>query len=74
VIVKILPKGAWIHRGLKIGDIIIEANQEPVSAPEDLKIIISNHSKQKRKSILLLISRMGQKTFLSMPLDDKKDK
>ncbi len=69
VIVKILPKGLWTHRGLKIGDIIVEANQEPISSLEDLQKVINNHSK--RKSILLLISRLGQKTFISMPLNIK---
>jgi serine protease Do len=71
VIVKISPKGLWTRRGLQKGDVIMEANQEFVGAPEVLEKIVKRAIKQKRKSVFLLISRSGQLIFMTLPIIEK---
>lgn len=57
--------------GIKRGDIIISANQNLVTTPEDLYKIIDDAKKNHRKSVMLFISRAGGSVFLSLPILNK---
>ncbi len=57
---------AW-KRGLRAGDVITEAGQQPVSSMSDLDARIKEASDAGRKSVLLLIRRDGEPRFVALP-------
>jgi serine protease Do len=61
-----------LKKGIRKGDIIQEANQNPITNIQDLKDQVDNAKKDKRNSILLLINRAGNIRFVAVALDDKK--
>jgi serine protease Do len=54
--------------GLKPGDVIVLANNQPVSTPADFSRIVAELQKAGRPSILLLIDRDGQNRALPLSL------
>lgn len=54
--------------GIRVGDVIVSANQKILKTPEDLNAIIEEAKKNQRKSIMLLINRAGGNAFLSLPV------
>ena len=52
------------------GDIIEEANNKPLNSPNDFKAIVDQAKKDKRKNILLLISRDGKPAYLPLRIDN----
>lgn len=57
------------NKGLDSGDVIVEINQQPVEAPEDVIDIIEKAQANARKSVLLLINRGGDVRFVALRLD-----
>ncbi len=68
VITKVAQDSNALMKGLTPGDVIVEANQQPIKTAEDLSKILDNTS---RKSILLLINSAGTTRFVALEL--KKD-
>ncbi|KAA0582080.1 DegQ family serine endoprotease [Azospirillum sp. B21] len=60
------------QRGLDLGDVIVEAGQEPVSTPADLESRIAKAKEQGRKTLLMLVSRGGDLRYVPLPLDGNK--
>ena len=58
-----------IEKGLAPGDIITEVNQTSVESPQDLKDAVENALKNKRGSVLLLISRDDDMRFVALKLE-----
>ncbi len=58
---------AW-EKGLRAGDVITEAGQNPVRVPADLEDRIEEAREAGRKSILLLIRRGGDPRFVALSL------
>ena len=56
-------------KGVALGDIIVEINQQGVTEPEQMNAIIEQAIKDKKSSILLLINRVGDIRFVALKLD-----
>ncbi len=61
--------GAAYEKGLRTGDLIVEAGQQPVSSIEDLETRISEAKDGGRKSVLLLIRRGSEPRFVALPVE-----
>ncbi len=55
------------------GDIIEEANNKALNLPSDFEAIVNKAKKEKRKNILLLISREGKPSYLPLRIDNSED-
>lgn len=55
---------------LNIGDILIEANQQPINALKDLDKIIQAAEKRGKSSILLLVNTMGNLRFTAIKMQE----
>lgn len=60
------------ERGLDLGDVIVEAGQEPVNSAADLDARIARAREQGRKTLLMLVSRAGDLRYVPLPLEEKK--
>ena len=69
VIVDINPTGAAAKRGLREGDIIKRIDKRRIDSPGDVKEAIKVSREAGKKSILLLIERGEQTSFMVVPLD-----
>ncbi|HMA51808.1 MAG TPA: DegQ family serine endoprotease [Magnetospirillaceae bacterium] len=75
VVTDVKPSSAAAERGLRPGDVILEAAQEPVKSLADLNGKIDAAKKADRKSVLLLVQSDGALRFLPLKVDDaNKDK
>ncbi|MEM7469871.1 MAG: Do family serine endopeptidase [Pseudomonadota bacterium] len=59
------------EKGLRAGDLIVEAGQEKVNAISDLEDKIAEARAAGRKSFLMLIRRQGDPRFVALSLDDE---
>jgi serine protease Do len=55
VVTDVKPDGAAADKGLRPGDLVVEAMQEPVKSPADLVAKVEAAKKTGRKSVLLLV-------------------
>ena len=58
------------EKGLRVGDIITEAGQEPILSITDLEDRITEAKDGGRKSLLLLVRRAGDPRFVALGLGD----
>ncbi|MCH2037003.1 MAG: Do family serine endopeptidase [Rickettsiales bacterium] len=58
------------RKGIRSGDVILLANQEHIAKLKDLKKVLKNAKKKKRKSVLLLINRSGDTIFIAVPIKE----
>jgi len=58
---------AW-EKGIRKGDVIIEANNSKMRRVNDFKKVLKK-AKKKKKPIFLLIVRNGQEMFIALPVD-----
>lgn len=58
------------EKGLRVGDIIAEAGQQPILSITDLENRITEAKDGGRKSLLLLVRRAGDPRFVALGLDD----
>ena len=56
------------EKGLAVGDVIVEVNQQPVKTPQDMIDIVNAAAEAQRSSVLLLINREGDVRFVALPL------
>ncbi|CAH2408297.1 Do family serine endopeptidase [Mesorhizobium escarrei] len=56
--------------GIALGDVIVAVNQVPVTTAKETSQAISAAAKSSKKSVLLLIERGGQQTFIALPSDN----
>jgi serine protease Do len=70
VVTEVKNSSAAAERGLRPGDVIVEAAQEPVKSVADLTAKIDAAKKAGRKSVLLLIQSDGALRFLPLKVDD----
>ncbi|MBL4805612.1 MAG: DegQ family serine endoprotease [Alphaproteobacteria bacterium] len=68
IISNIQPRSEAARKGLSIGDVIVEINQQEVSDPQEVADIIKNAAGNGRPSVLLLINREGEVRFLALKL------
>ena len=67
VVAKVNPDKPAAAAGIQTGDIIVSVNDKAVLGASDVKTAIANAVKSGRKSVLLLIERGDQKTFIAVP-------
>ncbi len=72
VVTEVGDHSAASERGLDLGDVIVEAGQEPVNSPADLDARIARAREQGRKTLLMLVSRGGDLRYVPLPLEEKK--
>ena len=58
------------EKGLRVGDIITEAGQQPILSITDLEDRITEAKDGGRKSLLLLVRRAGDPRFVALGLGD----
>lgn len=68
VIVDLDLRSEAVKRGLRPGDVIVKADNQPVAKPADLETIVAGVKKSGRPSILLLVNRQGVNVPLPLPL------
>lgn len=69
VVADIDENSTAFDKGLRQGDVIVEAGQKPVTAVADLNAQIKAAKDGGRKSVLLLVRRENEPRFLALPLD-----
>ncbi|MBY6264240.1 DegQ family serine endoprotease [Azospirillum sp. 412522] len=72
VVTEVDRDSAASQRGLDLGDVIVEAGQEPVVTAADLESRIAKAKEQGRKTLLMLVSRGGDLRYVPLPLDGQK--
>lgn len=63
VVTQVDPNGAAAQTGIRRGDLILEVNRQPVATLDEMKTALERSG---NSSALLLISRDGQTTFLTV--------
>ena len=63
------PDGGAAEQGITEGNIIVKANNEPVSKISELEEAVANAKKQGRSSILLLVMGGDETRFVAVPLN-----
>jgi serine protease Do len=69
VVVDVAKDSPSDEKGLRPGDVIMEASQEEVKSPSQVAAKVADAKKSGRKSILLLIQRQGDLRFVALRLD-----
>ncbi|HEV2300817.1 MAG TPA: PDZ domain-containing protein, partial [Stellaceae bacterium] len=69
VVVDVVHDSAAAEKGLKPGDVIVEAAQEEIKSAGQVAGRIADARKAGRKSILLLVERRGDLHFVALRLD-----
>jgi serine protease Do len=69
VVVDVAKDSAAAAKGVRPGDLIMEAAQEEVKSPGEVSGKIEEAKKSGRKSILLLVERQGDLRFIALRLD-----
>ncbi len=59
-------------RGLNVGDVILDVNNESIKSVADFKKAFENAKKSGRKFVLLRISRNGEEAFATLPISEEK--
>ncbi len=68
VIVDVDPASRAAEKGLRAGDVIVEAGQEEVATIADLERAVKKAREAGRKSVLLLVRRDGRPRFVALPV------
>jgi len=69
VVVDVAKDSPAAAKGVRPGDLIMEAAQEEVKSPNEISSKIDEAKKSGRKSILLLVERQGDLRFVALRLD-----
>jgi serine protease Do len=72
LVTKIDAKGEAAMKGLSVGDVIVEINQEPAETPTKASEIVAKTEKSGKSSVLLLLNRAGDVRFVALKLEKKK--
>jgi len=68
LVVGVDRNGPAARTDIRVGDVIVEAGQEPVRDPEDIGGAIKKSEQAGRRALLLLIDRQGDILFRATPL------
>jgi serine protease Do len=69
VVVDVTKDSPAAAKGVRAGDLIMEAAQEEVKSPREVNSKVEEAKKSGRKSILLLVERQGDLRFIALRLD-----
>ncbi|RAU21325.1 serine protease [Paramagnetospirillum kuznetsovii] len=74
VVTEVKPDSGAAEKGLRPGDLIIEADHKPVRAPADLGKAVEEGRKSGAKSLLLRVENPQQLRYVALPLSEGKKK
>lgn len=74
VITAIDPKSSLGEKDVRVGDVIVEADQQPVRTPDEVKKRLGDAKKKSRSSVLFLINRGGDLRFVAIKVREKTEK
>ncbi|MZR32067.1 Do family serine endopeptidase [Sneathiella sp. DP05] len=69
VVTDVDPNSEAAEKGIRPGDIVAEAQLEPVSSPEQMKDRIAEIQETDKKSVLLLLKRGDNSRFIALKLN-----
>jgi serine protease Do len=70
VIADVEPKSWASRKGLAPGDVILKVGFDEVLLPRDVVAAIDVAGKNKKRTVLFLVSREAQERFVALPLRD----
>ncbi len=70
VITDVRPDSWAARKGLRPGDVIVQAGLAPVSSPAEVAAAVETARQEHRNAVLVLISRQQEEQFVSLPLRD----
>ncbi|MEL7450532.1 MAG: PDZ domain-containing protein, partial [Pseudomonadota bacterium] len=68
VVARIDPNGLAAEQGLRRGDVLVQADRQPVESPGDLAKTLASAKKAGRSSVPVLVRRGGAQQFASLPV------
>ncbi|MBE7218131.1 MAG: trypsin-like peptidase domain-containing protein [Caulobacteraceae bacterium] len=71
VVVESTRSGSDASRKITKGDVIVQANQQPVRTPAELIAVLAQAKKEGRPGVLLLINRRGTNAGVPVKFDDR---
>jgi serine protease Do len=74
VVTEVKPDSPAAEKGMRPGDLIIEADHKPVRSPADLAKMIEDGRKAGSKSLLLRVENPQQLRYIALPLAEGKKK
>jgi serine protease Do len=69
VITDVDPDGVGAQKGLKVGDVILEAGGKPVAKPSDVSDVLADAKKDGRKAVLLRVKSGDDTHFVALVID-----
>jgi serine protease Do len=72
VIARVEPNSAAARQGIRPGDVIVEAGQQAVDAPDDVAEAARKAADEGKESLLVLLHRDDSDRFVAVPLDDQQ--
>jgi serine protease Do len=69
VVVAVAEAANAAEMGMRVGDVVTEASQDPIKSVDDLVAKIEKAKAEKKKSILLLVYRAGDLRFVALKLE-----
>jgi len=70
VITDVEPNTWAARRGLRPGDVIVQAGLSAVTSPSEVAAAVESAKQEHRKAVLVLISREQEERFVTLPLRD----
>ena len=70
VVIDISRRSPAAERGLRPGDVIVQANQESVKKPDDVKATVATAKEADRSAVLFRMYRGGDYFHVALPLDE----
>jgi serine protease Do len=74
VVTEVKPDSPAAEKGMRPGDLIIEADHKPIRSPADLGKMIDEARKSGAKSLLLRVENPQQLRYIALPLAEGKKK
>ena len=69
IVVGVVADGVASRMGVRIGDVIVEVDQNTITEPSEVVAIIKNVlEKGKKKSVLFTVNRQGSIRFIGLKL------
>jgi serine protease Do len=68
VVLQVDPRGAAAEQGLRRGDLLIQADRQPIRTPGDLKATLQKAKKSGRNSVPVLVKRGNIQQFVTLPV------
>jgi serine protease Do len=68
VVSKVIPKGEGAKKGISVGDVVVEINQQTIETPKQAADIIAKAEKDGKPSVLLLVNREGDVRFVALKI------